>query len=131
MGHLNLADLKQLSSLADGFVFTGEASNNCLPCLQMKNTRSPHPVSTTRSTWAGQLIHIDIGIINHYSINGYTSYLILVDDYSRFVTIECLETPQIRSIAVSVMSKNHLFHIRRRISSRSKLFVDSNIFYLL
>jgi hypothetical protein len=92
LGHLNYSDLEKLPSLAEGIAFTGAPDPDCVACIKHKTKRSSHPSSDTRASGAGELLHIDLGVLNEaYSFQGHRYYLLFVDDHSRYSFIFFLQ----------------------------------------
>jgi hypothetical protein len=89
-GHLNYCDLLRTSKLVTGLTYLDKSTPDCSPCLKSKATRGQHPSSLSRATKPGELLHMDLGIINVPSVEGYKYYLNVVDDFSRFVFVYCL-----------------------------------------
>lgn len=85
MGHLHPAALSRLPSMVDGVALQGQPNPDCDACLKHKAKRSPYPHSQSRAMTTGELVHIDLGVLNlAYSFQGHRYYLLCVDDYSRY-----------------------------------------------
>ena len=95
-GHIGYQGLKKLrdNSLVTGFM-TKERFQmiDCIPCIELKMMHKPFPLTATQMTDIGDLTHIDLW--GKYSINlikGNQYYILFVDDYSRYVTVQFLKT---------------------------------------
>ncbi|GJT48931.1 putative RNA-directed DNA polymerase [Tanacetum coccineum] len=65
----------------------------CEVCHKAKQSREPFPLSETKSTIFGQLIHLDVwGPYKVVSREGFRYFLSIVDDYSRSVWVYMLKT---------------------------------------
>ncbi|GKA36129.1 retrovirus-related pol polyprotein from transposon TNT 1-94 [Tanacetum coccineum] len=65
----------------------------CEVCHKAKQSREPFPLSETKSTILGQLIHLDVwGPYKVVSREGFRYFLTIVDDYSRSVWVYMLKT---------------------------------------
>ena len=95
-GHVSYSSLQQLlqKHLVDSFsVDLSSPQPNCVACMEVKITVSPYGPTTKCHTKVGELMHIDLwGKYDKASIHGNYYYLLLVDDASRYVTIEFLKT---------------------------------------
>ena len=66
---------------------------DCVACTEAKLMRAPYGSSSERFTKPGELIHVDLwGKYDKSLIHGNLYYLLLVDNASRFVTVEFLKT---------------------------------------
>ena len=66
---------------------------DCHWCLISKSKRLPFCIGeSTRATRAGELAHIDLGgPITPPSTNGYSYYMTITDDFSRYVVVYLLK----------------------------------------
>ena len=79
-----------------------------MPCTQAKQSHEPFPSTVTHTTAIGNLTHIDLwGKYQIQSINGNQYYILFVDDYSRYVTVQFLKTKNEAAKAV----QNYLSHL--------------------
>src|SRR5712691_4155566 len=95
-GHISYTCLLLLflTRLADGFdVDLTSPRPDCVACTEAKLTVAPHGPSSKRLTKPGELTHVDLwGKYDKNSINGNKYYLLLVDDASRYTTVDFLKT---------------------------------------
>ena len=94
LGHVNVADMKRLLTMADGIAFTGQVSETCVPCIMAKQTCSSVPqVRTTHTTEVLDLVHSDIaGPFPVPGLHGERYFVLFIDDYSRMVWVRLLRT---------------------------------------
>jgi hypothetical protein len=65
---------------------------DCGPCTQAKLAHGPFPSTATRTDKIGILTHIDLwGKYQIQSIHGNQYYILFVNDYSRYVTVQFLK----------------------------------------
>ncbi|HEV7736248.1 MAG TPA: reverse transcriptase domain-containing protein, partial [Chlamydiales bacterium] len=87
LGHLSWSALKHLGQELDHF--SKRKLSTCEGCLLGKSTRRSYTSSLTRSTEPFQLIHMDLcGPMQTRSIEGHDYFMILVDDYTRFLWVK-------------------------------------------
>ena len=95
-GHVSYSGLQHLldNNMVDNFnVDTSSDKPDCMACTEAKLTVTPYASLNKRFTKPGELIHVDLwGKYDKTSIHGNTYYLLLVDDASRFVTVEFLKS---------------------------------------
>ena len=94
-GHVSYSGLRHLyhDNMVDGFtVDLNSSMPNCVACTEAKQTVEPYSKHHERHTEPGELTHIDLwGKYEVTSINGHQYYIVLVDDASRFVTVDFLK----------------------------------------
>src|SRR5260221_10460468 len=94
-GHISYTCLLLLflKRLVDGFeVDLTSPKPDCVACTEAKLTVAPHGPSSKRLTKPGELTHVDLsGKYDKNSINGNKYYLLLVDDASRYTTVDFLK----------------------------------------
>jgi len=80
--------------MVDGFsVDLSSPQPDCVACTEAKMTVSPYGPTTKCHTKVGELTHVDLwGKYEKASIHGNYYYLLLVDNASRYVTVEFLKT---------------------------------------
>jgi transposase InsO family protein len=93
-GHLHAAGLSTWSSqqmVVDGPTIgpLTARSLQCEPCAMAKATRAPFPSKATRrATHPLELVHMDVwGPYGTASLDGYQYFLLIVDDYSRYLWV--------------------------------------------
>lgn len=130
--HLNFDDLARVSSVVDGFhIASKQHSTDCSSCIISKSKRSTHKPTKSRATRIGDLTHVDLGVINVPSINGYRYYLLFVDDFSRFTTIHCISKKRdcadlIKSYSTQLFNKTGRYPLVIR-SDNAKEFSTSDL----
>ena len=82
------------NEMVDGLdVDTSTDKPDCVACTEAKLARTPYGPTVERFTKPGGLVHVDLwGKYDKSSIQGNSYYLLLVDDASRFVTVEFLKS---------------------------------------
>ena len=95
-GHISYGGLKTLQDkkLVSGF-FPDRTfpKPDCIACTQAKLTHKPFPSTATRTKGIGNLTHMDLwGKYEIHSIHGNQYYILLIDDYSRYVTVQFLKS---------------------------------------
>jgi hypothetical protein len=95
-GHLNFRALHDLSSkkMVDGMQTVKKAEQVCDGCVLGKQHRKPFPtVSSFRAEKGLELVHADLcGQITPKSIGGASFFILVVDDHSRYMWVEMLNT---------------------------------------
>lgn len=93
-GHLNIADVKRLSTMkmVDGIEHLDKGEGLCESCVFGKQNRKPFLKSVgVRSKRALELIHSDVcGPITPNSINGHRYIVSFIDDYTHFTMVYLL-----------------------------------------
>ena len=94
--HVSYSGLQHLldNNMVDDLIIdTSTDKPNCVACTEAKLTCAPYGSSSKRFMKPGELIHVDFWEkYNKSSIHGNLYYLLLVNDTSRFVTVEFLKT---------------------------------------
>ncbi|HEV7738404.1 MAG TPA: DDE-type integrase/transposase/recombinase, partial [Chlamydiales bacterium] len=89
LGHLSWSALKHLGQELDPT--SKRLLSTCEGCLLGKSTRRSYTSSSYRSSEPFQLVHMDLcGPMQTRSIEGHDYFMILVDDYSRFLWVKFL-----------------------------------------
>ncbi|HEV7738391.1 MAG TPA: DDE-type integrase/transposase/recombinase, partial [Chlamydiales bacterium] len=89
LGHLSWSALKYLGQDLDRT--TKRKLSTCEGCLLGKSTRRSYPSSSHRSTEPFQLVHMDLcGPMQTRSLEGHDYFMIMVDDYTRFLWVPFL-----------------------------------------
>ena len=57
---------------------------DCKSCIMSKSKRSEYPLSSTKTSRIGELIHIDTFYMPEVSIQGSQYFLLIIDDFSRY-----------------------------------------------
>jgi transposase InsO family protein len=66
---------------------------DCVPCTEAKQSVIPFNKKGEQKTKLGEIMHLDIwGKYDTASIKGFYYYLLMVDDASRYVTVEFMKT---------------------------------------
>ncbi len=93
--HISYNSLQKLHDLklVDGFnVDTRTPKPDCIACTEAKQHQEPFNKNIHRDTEPGDLTHIDLwGKYSIRSIQGNYYYIVLVDDASRWVTVDYLK----------------------------------------
>ena len=87
LAHVNIRQLRQLSSCADGLNLPSDGKQSfCEACVGGKMHRLPHPsLKEVRSTEKLQLVYTDVcGPMQTHSFGGSRYFITFTDDYSRF-----------------------------------------------
>ena len=89
LGHSNMRSIRY--SVAENAITDvprlSHAKIVCEPCIQAKQVASSHTTPATRAKSVLELIHIDIGFCGEVSLERHECYLVIVDDYSRYVKV--------------------------------------------
>ena len=98
--------------MVDGLnVDTSTDKPDCVACTEAKLACAPYSPTVKRFTKPGELVHVDLwGKYNKASIHGNSYYLLLVDDASRFVTVEFLKSKR----QVGQRIKDYVTHLMAR-----------------
>ena len=95
-GHIGYSGLQALrdKNLVHGFLpDPRSAKSDCVPCTQAKLAHTPFPSTATHTSAVGKVTHIDLwGKYAVHSIHGNQYYILFVDDYSRYVTVNFLKS---------------------------------------
>jgi GAG-pre-integrase domain len=95
-GHVSYKGIKKLLdlNLVDNLhINTNSPWPDCIPCTEAKLSQLPFGVITPCITKPGELTHVDLwGKYPVQSINGNLYYLVMVDDASRFTTVNFIKT---------------------------------------
>jgi hypothetical protein len=95
-GHINFRSLSDLSSkgMVEGLPSVKRVERICDGCVLGKQHRKPFPqVSSFRAQRGLELVHTDLcGQITPKSIGGASYFLLVVDDYSRYMWVEMLKS---------------------------------------
>ena len=95
-GHLNFRALNDLSAkqMVEGLPVVTRVEKVCDGCVLGKHHRKPFPqVSSFRAEKCLELVHTDLcGHISPKTAGGASYFLLVVDDYSRFMWVEMLKT---------------------------------------
>jgi hypothetical protein len=81
------------NNVVKGFnVDTHTLKPDCIACTEAKQTVEPFDQHTDKQTLPGELTHMDLwGKYDVASINGNHYFLLMVDDASRYDTVEFLK----------------------------------------
>jgi hypothetical protein len=94
-GHLNFRALQSLGSqgMVDGLPMIKKVEQVCDGCALGKQHRTPFPqTSTWRASQGLELVHTDLcGQVSPATPGGKSYFMLIVDDYSRYMWIELLE----------------------------------------
>ena len=95
-GHVRYSGLQKLleNKLVEGLEINKKMPKpECIACTEAKLSEASYGPATDRYTRLGQLTHLDLwGKYNVASIHGNRYYLLLVDDATRYVTVEFLKS---------------------------------------
>jgi len=95
-GHINFRSLSDLSAkgMVEGLPTVRRVEKVCDGCVLGKQHRKPFPhVSSFRANKGLELVHTDLcGQITPKSIGGASYFLLVVDDYSRYMWVEMLRS---------------------------------------
>jgi transposase InsO family protein len=104
LGHINFTALRKMTreGLVRGMPLLNQVDQVCEACLAGKQRRAPFPQKAPRrSTEVLQLIHGDIcGPITPPTPSGNRYFLLLVDDYSRYMWIALLPSKDAAAAAI-------------------------------
>ena len=108
--------------MVDSFdIDTSTDKPDCVACTEAKLMHVPYKTSQDRFTKLGELIHVDLwGKYEKASIHGNWYYLLLIDDASRFVTVEFLKS---KSQAVQKI-KDYMMHLMSHRMSPCAICMD-------
>src|SRR5882757_440372 len=71
---------------------TSSSKTPCMPCATAKMAHKSFPATTMRTTRSGALTHIDLwGKYPRQSILGHQYYILFIDDFSRYITVNFLK----------------------------------------
>ena len=118
-GHLNFRSLNNLSAkhMVSGLPTVPRVEKVCDGCVLGKQHRAPFPqVSSYRAERGLQLVHTDLcGHITPKTIGGASYFLLVVDDFSRYMWVEMLK------------SKDQALECFKRIKLRAEVECNSKL----
>lgn len=95
-GHLNFRSLRDLGrkEMVEGMPVVDHVEQVCDGCTLGKQHRAPFPQSSSFRASSGlELVHADLcGQINPVTPRGCSYFLLVVDDFSRYMWVELLKT---------------------------------------
>jgi hypothetical protein len=95
--------------------------SDCIPCTEAKQAHCPFPSIAAHTITVGHLTHIDLwGKYAVHSINGNQYYILFVDDYSCYVTVQFLKSKD--QAAQSV--RDYITHLNNREITTRAIRVD-------
>ena len=110
-GHIGHSGLQKMyeRQLVTGFLVNCESPiSDCMACTEAKQSVIPFNKKGDHKRKPGELMHIDVwGKYDVASINGFSYYLLLVDDASRYVTVEFLKSKDQATQKI----KNYIMHL--------------------
>ena len=113
-GHVGYSRLQKLLDLelVDGFEINVHSPKpDCISCMEAKLSEGPYGPATVQETKPGQLTHFDLsGKYDTASINSNRYYLLIVDDATRYTSVEFLMN---KSEAVQQVIE-YITHLRTR-----------------
>ena len=120
LGHLNIADVKALSSkgMVNGMIITKNTKPDsiCESCQIGKHTRSPiSKVTKTRATRVLERVHSDVCTMVNSLVNNFQYLITFTDDYSRFTVAYAMSK---KSEALSCFKK---FYARAKTETGQKM----------
>jgi len=123
-GHISYSRLQQMHDLdlVEGFtVNTNSSKPNCVACTEAKQTVKPFNNDVIHNSELGELTHIDLwGKYPVVSIHGNIYYILMVDDSTRYITMEFLK---LKSQAVKHI-QNYLTYLSARNKNLRTIQVD-------
>src|SRR5215471_14921111 len=94
-GHVGYSGLQKLlrNNMVTGFeIIENSPQPDCIACTEAKQHTEPFPKSINRHTKRGDLTHMDLwGKYATRSINGNHYYILMIDDTTRYTTVEFLK----------------------------------------
>jgi hypothetical protein len=109
--HVGISGLRKLfdKQLVTGLFVDRESTfSDCSACTEAKQSVMPFNKTADHDTKPGELTHVDVwGKYPVSSINGCQYYILLVDDASRYVTVEFMKTKDQATLKV----KNYITHL--------------------
>ncbi|KAK1434246.1 hypothetical protein QVD17_11166 [Tagetes erecta] len=108
LGHLNFDSLKELSKFAKGLPVINRPVQICDSCLVGKQTRTPfNKESNFRAEKILELLYADVcGPITPKTHGGNQYFLLVVDDYSRYMWVFLMKTKdQVSSLLIDLIKK--------------------------
>jgi hypothetical protein len=95
-GHIGYSGLQKLldKHLVNGLhIDLNTDKPDCIACIEAKMSQAPYGLTKEKLSEPGELTHIDLwGKYDVESIHGNSHYLLLIDDASRYTTVEFLKT---------------------------------------
>ena len=95
-GHVRYSGLQKLldKHLVNGLhIDLNTDKPDCVACTEVKMSQAPYGPTKHKLSRPGELTHVDLwGKYDIESIHGNTYYLLLIDDASRYTTVEFLKT---------------------------------------
>jgi len=122
--HIGYSGLRKTfdKKLVTGFHVNRESPMpDCIACTEAKQSVIPFNKTGERKTNPGELTHIDVwGKYEVTSINGFQYYLLMVDDASRYVTVEFLKSKDQAAQKV----KNYFTHLELQGKTPKAMWID-------
>jgi transposase InsO family protein len=95
--------------------------SDCVPYTEAKHAHHPFPSIAAHTTTVGHLTHIDIwGKYAIHSINSNQYYIVFIDDYSHYVTVQFLKS---KDQAAQLVHK-YITHLNNREIATCAIRVD-------
>jgi len=98
LGHVNYQVVSQITKIPSRFRYPP-----CHPCLASKQTKQRCTEPQTRATRILELIHMDLGGYYTPSQDGYRFFLIIVDDYTRYIWVWFLTTKNMQATSAALL----------------------------
>lgn len=94
---------------------------DCIPCIEVKLFEAPYSPASGVETKIGELTHIDLwGKYNIKSIHGNQYYLLLINDATRYITIEFIRKKNQATQKV----KDYIMYLKARGASPCAIHMD-------
>ena len=123
LGHAGQSTIAKLPVLVNGFDGTGEASADCTCCAKSKVIQANIPkASAPRVREKLNLVHADLSGPLPSSIEGYRYFLVLVEDFSRYLSVYFLRSKD----QVFVAFKTYLAYLERQTGQKLRQFRTDN-----
>ncbi len=133
-GHIGYTGLQKLydQNLVNGFdVDTRTPKPDCIVCTEGKLAIKPFDKQASRAKEVGQLTHIDLwGKYDITSLHGHQYYILFVNDFSRYTTVEFLKaksqaSAHVKAYLTYLKARGRESHVIR--VDRGKEFINEDL----
>src|SRR5207302_9158106 len=123
-GHVGYSGLQKLldKHLVNGLhIDLNTDKPDCIACTEAKMSQAPYGPTKEKLSKPGELTHVDLwGKYDVESIHGNSYYLLLIDDASRYTTVEFLKTKRQATQKI----QDYMTHLKARGRSPCAIRMD-------